>query len=457
MKEEEKIICGRYDPVIPPQPNGDARPERIIREKPGGSQAQNQRRALAKIFGWKSPLDNLFLADPHVDWTEVFLFEVKNQPLISIDLVSAYPHALLTEPWLHPAKLSLYQEDLAPQVISGEIQAGSFLCRLSPRDTKQGRWIRAHHPLRYTQGGKSHHFYWTGGKEVCTLLMAQDIRALAPFCDIQTQWGITGPTITHHPLAGKVQELLEQKLSGDLGAKLPLVIACSTQRGRRRLPENEAIAWHEASFGPAQENTHHKNIRHHLGADTEILGPSNKTAHCLFSPIRAAVRAKMLGLAWELETLGAELARVHTDGLTIACPTPEVGHQILASLESRKGKQAGELKVTCSNYGFFLGPNLWWTFTAKPPTIYLTEIAGADPEHPFNSKITLQDGSDYELYGQIERSKLLRKKGTGWKWMRTDPAHQPESRERRSRLRNFKLSRWRRFQRDLAKLQKTKI
>lgn len=449
------LICGRYDPTLPAQPNNNPPKERIIRERAGGSQAQDQRRAIAKIYGWKSPLDNIFLADPHLDWTETFQFEVRNTTLISVDIVSAYPHVILTEPWLDPAKLRLYQGDLSPQIQSREIPAGIFLCHLTRKNTAAGKWIQTHHPLRYTRGGKSHHFLWTGDSTIQTLLMAQDIRALDPFCHIQTEWGIMGPTIKQHPLTNKIRELLEQKLSGNKTAKLPLVKACSTQRGRRILPTKEAIQWHENSFGEAYNDTHHKNIKHLIGGETEILGPSNKTAHCLFSPVRAAVRAKMLGLAWELENLGGELARIHTDGLTITCPDPETTQKVLNALQPRLGQQAGQLKITRSNYGFFLGPNLWWTFQVEPPEIALTDLAGPNSKDPFNPYIDLpgSKGQVYNLHGQTETTKILRRQNGDWRWHRTDPAHQPNSRERRKTLRNYKLAKWRRFQRDLAEIQ----
>jgi hypothetical protein len=436
------FICGRYESTLPNPSQIPAQNVRVIREEASSNEPRRLRRKLARRFPWKSNLDPLFLCDPHQHWAEVFELEPQNGNILSVDFNSMYPYALLSTTFPHPARLQYHEDNFVPQILEGTLRQGIYACQLelNPSLLETDReWIRRHHYLHYTEAGRSHHFLWPKTGKVLTLLFPEDILALAPFFHIQTLWGIFDPQGgIPHPLTSEAKALLHQKLHGETQedralAKLQLVSLCSTQRRPKiNHPTKNLQEW-EQTFGSLTW----ENLRHYKKTTIALQkwqAPSPSAIYCLYGQIRAFARSRMLALAYSAHKLEAKLLRIHTDGAEFWCQNSEHQKLLQTSLSQTfsAGPDVGQLKFVPAQHGFFLGPNLTWTYDTTPSLIWKT-VAGPNAKTPLNPLITLPDGREYNLLYQSEQTKFLRKRNGNYVWERSLPQNPLTFRQQRKR------------------------
>lgn len=471
--QEERIICGRYEPVLPQPGEIPRKPDkhRVIREdNSSGSETTAIRRKIARKHPFKSPYDPIWLADPHQHWAETFILKVpEKSSLLSIDFNSAYPQALIDTPFSHPAKIKYQKGDFTDQIIKENLKQGIFCCHLEIReelDQETKNWFQTHHYLRYTQAGKSNHFAWPEQKKIETLLFPQDILALQNFVQITTIWGIfdsENPKGIPHPLQAFVNKLLIEKSQETdpqrrKEIKSQLVAACSTQRKYiQGDPQYNVQLWTQAYGPPKQENfRYYKDVS--FGME-KWKGPNQAAIHSFYTPIRATVRTQLFKLALQARKTGGELIRTHTDGLTISAKSDQHRNEIQKEItkEFSEGSQPGQIRCLPSQHGFFLGPNLWWTYNVSPK-LEFTESNGTRKETPLNPILELQLGDEkmsYNALHQCEQGKFLR----GNNWIRPQaPFNIIKFRERRKKntyLQKIKI--FNDFKREILKIREIEV
>lgn len=297
----------------------------------------------------KSGLDSNFFSVTMRCYSEVFKLahSAPDAGVLVLDVNSMFPWILSSMRFPDPRALVVTHENVLPLILSGKIDNGLFQCQLKVKPTHRD-FISSYGPFWAGLGGDDFPID-IEDHQVKVGLHACEIKALAPYLDIEVLSGTFSRVSIGHPLASMAIKLYEMRTSATGILKAALKCCLTTMHASTMRQSKTSSNMASSDELMAIPGGAYSRIT--PGGIKGYRIDNDRNLYSLTSTVFAHARAHMLQLLADFHSLrpqGVEVTYANIDSLHLVVPD-ELRHSpaFLDLLKKYVSPALGHLKIEC--------------------------------------------------------------------------------------------------------------